>query len=199
MIFYNISTRMGDKEDKLVTMLRVHTDYDLENMEELQRVVGRRFTRKQTLGKRTFFLSWGVVCLAVGLYLALRRGSVVLALLCCVTGCLFLGSGLFFYQLTAWTALRAMGGNQGGSEFTLDKTGIQVVRGKAGAHFPYQSCTHLLETHRNLYVITQDGQGLILDKERVRGGSADELLHTLEERCSLTAVWAGRGKPSKGA
>ena len=181
-----------------MTMLRVHTDYDLENMEELQRVVGRRFARKQTVGKRAFFLSWGAVSLAVGLYLALQRDSVVMALICCVTGSLLLVSGIFFYPLTAWTALRAMGGNQGGSDFTLDKTGIQVVRGKAGAHFSYDSCTYLLETQRNLYVVTREGQGLIVDKERVRGGSADELLHTLEERCDLTATWVGREKPSKG-
>ena len=60
--------------------LRVHTDYDLENMEELQRVVGRRFARRQTVGKRIVFLTWGVCCEAVGLYLALYKDSVVLAL-----------------------------------------------------------------------------------------------------------------------
>lgn len=180
-------------------MLKVHTDYDLENMEEMQRVVGRQFARKQTLGKRTFFFSWGAVCLAVGLYLALGKDSVVLALLCCVTGCLFLATGVFFYQLGAWRTLRAMGGSQEGSDFTLDKTGIQVVRGKAGEHFSYDSCTHLLETRRNLYVVTQSGQGLILDKERVRGGSADQLRQALEERCGLQACWVGRGKGPKGA
>lgn len=178
-----------------MTMLKVHTDYDLENMEELQRVVGRRFARRQTLGKRTGFFSWGAVCLGIGLYLALRKGSVIPALLCCAVGCLLLGSSLFFYPLTAWTSLRALGGNQGGSDFTLDKTGILVVRGKAGSHYPYDTCIHLLETRRNLYVVTREGQGLILDKERVRGGSAQDLRRALEERCGVTAQWVDRGEP----
>ena len=42
-----------------MTSFRSHTDYDLENMEELQRVMGKTLTRKQSLRKRTVFLSWG--------------------------------------------------------------------------------------------------------------------------------------------
>ena len=173
--------------------LRVHTDYDLENMEELQRVVGRRFARRQTVGKRIVFLTWGVCCEAVGLYLALYKDSVVLARVGCVLGCLMLGAGIFFYPMTAWTSLKAMGGNKGGTDFTLDKTGILTVWGKNGGHFTYEECTHLLETRRNFYLVTQKGQGLILDKTKVKGGSADDLRRALEERCEVKAQWVGKG------
>ena len=178
---------------------KTHTDYDLENMEELQRVVGRTFARKQTLRKRTVFLSWGIVCLVVGLYLAFYRNSVVAALLLCVVGSVLLLSGIFFYQLTAWTALRAMGGNLGGSDFTFDKQGILAVRQKAGARFLYTDCCDLMETRNNLYFVTQQGQGLIMDKRQVRGGTVDELRAWLEEKSGKTTHWVGRGKaPERG-
>lgn len=173
---------------------KTHTDYDLENMEELQRVVGKVFARKQNLGKRAGFSAWGAVCLAVGLYLALQKDSVVLALICCVVGCLLLGTGIFFYQVTAWTALRAMGGNRGGSDFTVDKTGILVVRQKAGARFAYSDCAYLMETRNSLYFVTVYSQGLILDKRQVKGGTAEELKAWLEEQTGKTTMWVGKGK-----
>ena len=173
---------------------KTYTDYDLEHMEELQRVVGRHFTRKQTTRRRAFFLSWGGVCLPVGLYLAVRKDSVAAALICCVVGCLLLASGLFYYQLQAWRSCRGMGDEPARSDFAVDKTGIVVSRGKNGQRIPYQECAYLLETAKNFYVVTAGGQGLILDKEHVRGGTAEELRAWLEKKCGIETTWAGRGK-----
>ena len=182
-----------------MTSFRSHTDYDLENMEELQRVMGKTLTRKQSLRKRTTFLSWGAVCLAIGIYLAVQKNSVILALACCAVGCLLFGSGLFFYQVTGWTAFRAMGGNLGGSDFTLDKNGILAVRQKAGTRFLYTDCAYLMETENNFYFVASDGQGLMIDKHHLRGGTADELRAWLEEKSGKTTLWVGKGKaPNQG-
>ena len=172
---------------------KIHTDYGMKNMEELQRVVGWRFAQNRTVKRRAGFFSWGAGCFAIGLYLALQKNNVTLAVICCVVGSLMLAYGLFFFQVSAWTALRAMGGNKGGTDFTLDKTGIFAERCGARSHFDYDSCTHLLETNRNFYVVTRVGQGLILDKEQIKGGSAEELRQVLEERCDVTTEWMGKG------
>ena len=66
-----------------MTVIKTHTDYDFEQLEELQRVAAKTFARKQNLRRRSFCLSWGVFCMGVGLLLVLRKGGVLLPLICC--------------------------------------------------------------------------------------------------------------------
>ena len=79
-----------------MSVFKTHTDYNLEQMEELQRVMGRTLARKETLRKRTFFLAWGAVLMGIGLFLAVWKGSVLLALVLCAMGAVLLARGIFF-------------------------------------------------------------------------------------------------------
>ena len=174
-----------------MSAFKTYTDYDLEQMEELQRVVGRTLARKETLRKRTFFLAWGAVLLGAGLFLAVGKGSVFAALACCVLGALLLARGVFFYQLAAWAACRAMGQRTMGTDYALDKSEITAIRGKDSTSYAYDACYQLLETERSIYFIMKDGQGLILDKGNLRGGTVEELRGWLTEKCGKPLDWAG--------
>ncbi len=179
--------------------LKTSTDYDLDQLEELQRVVGKTVARKQTRRKRASALATGVLCLATGLVLAFRYDSVIQSLICCVVGALLLGWSFFFYPFTAWSAGRAMGKNRQGNEFYFEREEILAVRGKESSRFSYASCARLLETERNFYVLMENGQGLMLDKEHVKGGTPADLRTLLEEKCGKAAEWAGKkgAKPTE--
>lgn len=175
-----------------MTVIKTHTDYDFEQLEELQRVAAKTFARKQNLRRRSFCLSWGVFCMGVGLLLVLRKGGVLLPLICCIIGALLLVRGVFFYQISAWSANRTMEENTESSYFTLEKDNILVVRGKESGRYPYAQCQQLLEAERSIYVIMEDGRGLMLDKANVRGGTVEEMRSWLVEKCSKPLTWVGR-------
>ncbi|MGE4276647.1 MAG: YcxB family protein [Lawsonibacter sp.] len=174
------------------THLKTRTDYDLDQLEELQRVMGRTFARKQTLRKRGSALVTGGLSMGIGLMLALRHNSVVLSLLCCILGVLLMGWSVFFYPFTAWSASKAMGKNREGNEFHFEREEILAVRGTESSRFPYTNCAQLLETEQNFYFIMENGQGLMLDKKNVKGGTPADLRALLEEKCGKTAAWAGK-------
>ena len=90
-----------------VTM-KTHTDYDQPHLEELQRVAGKTFAKKQTLFKRGFSLVAGLLSLGCGLTLGVQKGSVVICLLLCCFGVALCGWSVFFYTISAWGAYRSM-------------------------------------------------------------------------------------------
>ena len=62
-----------------------------------------------------------------------------------------------------------------------------------------QNCAYLMETENNFYFVASDGQGLMIDKHHLRGGTADELRAWLEEKSGKTTLWVGKGKaPNQG-
>lgn len=175
-----------------MSVFKTHTDYNLEQMEELQRVMGRTLARKETLRKRTFFLAWGAVLMGAGLFLAVWNGSVLLALVLCALGAVLLVRGIFFYQLAAWASTRGLGDQTMGTDNFLEKSEILVVRGKDSTRYPYSSCWKLLETERSIYFMMENGQGLILDKGSLHGGTVEELRNWLTEKCGKPLTWVGR-------
>ena len=65
---------------------------------------------------------------------------------------------------------------------------------KTSGQYPYDACHRLLETERNLYYILQNGQGLILDKANLKGGSVDELRAWMEKGgLPLKKLWNTSG------
>ena len=48
-------------------------------------------------------------------------------------------------------------------------------------------CSDLLETGSSFYFIMEDGQGLMLDKGELKGGSTDELRELLERKTGKAA------------
>lgn len=182
----------GKDRRMAMSVFKTHTDYNLEQMEELQRVMGRTLARKETLRKRTFFLAWGAVLMGIGLFLAVWKGSVLLALVLCALGAVLLARGIFFYQLAGWASSRALGDRVMGTDNFLEKSEILVVRGKDSTRYPYSSCQQLLETERSIYFMMEGGQGLILDKESLHGGTVEELREFLAEKCGKPLTWVGR-------
>ena len=49
--------------DAMSVTMKTHTDYDQPHLEELQRVAGHTFAKKQTMFKRGFALVSGLFCL----------------------------------------------------------------------------------------------------------------------------------------
>lgn len=170
--------------------LRTQTDYDLEQLEELQRVAGKTFAKQRSKGKRLSAFSWGIGFLAAGIVLLVRHNSVFLTLIFCGIGLLRLANGVFFYPWAAWRAYQGLGKGQEGNEYLFEKSEILAVRGKESSRYPYADCGRLLETEKNFYVVLTNSQSLMLDKRRVKGGTVDELRRLLEERCgqSVTCV-----------
>lgn len=168
--------------------LRTHTDYDLERMEELQRVAGKTFAKQQTKVKRVSAFSWGIGFTVAGVFVLLAHNNAFLTLLFCGIGLLRLANGIFFYQWAAWKAYQALGKNKEGNDYIFEKTEILATRGKEGGRYAYTDCKQLLETQRNFYFILTNGQGLMLDKSRVKGGTVDDLRRLLEERSGQTVT-----------
>lgn len=171
--------------------IKTRTDYDQEHLEDLQRVGAKTFARRKSLSKRILLLALGSLLLGTGLVLAVWRGSVFRTLLCGVLGALLLVWGIFFYTVEAWTAGKAMGKRRDGNEFTFEKDYILVVQGVNSSRYPYADCSQLLETRTNFYVMLKNGQGIMLDKANVRGGTVDELRAWLVDKCCKKVEWIG--------
>ena len=162
--------------------MKAHTDYDFENLQELQRVVGEMVVRQQTRVKRFASVAWGVGFVVGGTVLLLRNAHALLVLFCLLFGLMQLVRGIFFYSWTALGAYRSMGKNRAGNDFFFEKSEILAVSGRESSRYPYQNCTQLLETRNNMYFIMENGQGLMVDKGSVKGGTVDELKKLLQER-----------------
>lgn len=179
----------------MAKQLRTTTNYQFNRLEELQRVVAKAITPKQTFRQRAVMLGAGGVSAGCGLVLLMMFDLLIPAILCLAIGLFLLTWGVFFYPLRAWTAGRAMGGKQRiVNEFVLEKANILVYLGESSARYPYTDCSRLLEAELALYVILKDGKGLMLDKENIKGGSADDLRAWLEEKCGVKTEWMGRAK-----
>ena len=180
-----------------VTM-KTHTDYDMEHLEELQWVLGKTIMKKPFRRKRISGLISGGLCVAIGFALAIRHGSVMLSLVCCVLGALLLSQSIFSNFFSAWSASRAMKRRGISNEFHFQRNEILAVCGDVSSRFAYTSCMNLMETDVNLYFIMDSGQGLMLDKRNVRGGSVDELRAMLQEKSGKDVLWVSKKGGDKG-
>lgn len=174
----------------MAKQLRTKTTYDFDTLLELQKVVGGVLTRKQTWRWRAILLVTGLAGLGVGIWMA-PRGKFLTAGICCAWGVVALLWDLFFYHIRAWQAGRMMKGTVV-VDFVFEKEAILVFQGGRSSRYPYTDAQDLLETGRCLYVILKSGQGLMMDKDNVGGGTAGELKAWLEEKSGLTARPAGR-------
>ena len=158
-----------------VTM-KTHTDYDQPHLEELQRVAGKTFAKKQTLFKRGFSLVAGLLSLGCGL----------------TFGVALCGWSVFFYTISAWGAGRSMPKIRSSADFRFERDAVVVNQGQESAKYPYENCGWLYETAGNFYYLLVTGQGLIFDKANLHGGTADQLRALLEEKTGHKALWVGK-------
>ncbi len=69
---------------------------------------------------------------------------------------------------------------------------VLVFQGGRSSRYPYTDIVRLLETERCLYAILPKGQGLMMDKDNLQGGSAAELKAMLEEKSGKTTEAIGK-------
>lgn len=174
--------------------MRTHTDYDFQHVEELQRVVSKSITHAVTRRTRISNLAWGVLGLAAAVLLAFRGINWIIVTLLSLLSLFLLAKSVFFYQFTAFGVRQAMDKDIVGSDYILEKSYMLVMNAKGSSQYAYSDCFRLLETEGNIYYIMKNGQGLILDKANLKGGSVEELRAWMEEKCGKKIEWMGKKK-----
>ena len=164
----------------------IRTDYDEVHLEELQKVLDYALERGiGKMAKRQHYLLAGALIaggLAVGSQGGLR--SVFGVILCC-TGVSMVDQGRRYFMYMSRKIRKKMDPAFTGNDYIVDEMGIQVINALGSTEYQYKDCIRLLETEGSFYLIMQDNQGMILDKERVEGGSVEELRAHLQQFCPV--------------
>lgn len=169
----------------MATMM-TRTEYSFKRLLELQRVASKIFAPKQTLRKKAFYLVWGSCCLGMGAFMLSHGYNVFLGLLMLIPGLFLMLRYIFYYHLLAWGAGRNMKAEQRVNEFYFEEKYILARQGANSAKYQYAKCYRLLETDNSIFFILEDGQGLMLDKLHLSGGSVNELRSYLEHKTGKT-------------
>ena len=177
----------------MASVLKTHVDYNFSRLEELQRAVGRTYARARVRRSRGVILLLGAGLAASGVVLAMRNEPLPPVLVCSILSALLLLRGIFYYPFSALKTMLFMK-NRMDNEYILEKDAIRAVHGEDSCRYPYSDCAALLETERHLYFFMNSGQGFMLSKENVQGGTGDELRARIVEKCGKDPTWAGRGK-----
>ena len=167
--------------------MKTRTIYTFPSLVELQKVASKALAPKETLRKKAFSLAWGSCCLGMGVFMIAHDYSVLLALLLVIPGTVLMLRYVFFYQLLALGARLAMKEEQLENVFEFEGDRIIARQGENSAKYPYKQCGELLETPNSFYFIMDNGQGLMLDKAGLQGGSVDELRELLKQKTGKTA------------
>ena len=171
----------------MAVLMKTQTEYTFDSLVELQRIVCKYMAPQQTFRKKVVHLVWGTCCLGMGAYMVTHGYNAILAMLLLVPGLISMLQYVFFYQMLAWNATRRMKAEQSVNEFLFDSAHIVARQGKDSSAYPYSKCVRILETDNSFFFIMEDGQGLMLSKENLKGGSADDLRALLESKSGKTA------------
>ena len=167
--------------------MKTRTEYTFDALVELQRVVCINLAPKQTVRRKLVALVWGLCCLGMGVYMVSHGYNALLAVLLLIPGVISMLRYVFFYHFLAWGAGRKMSEEQSVNDFFFENAHILARQGKQSAVYPYAKCAQILETDKSFFFIMEDGQGLMLDKGNLKGGSVAELRAWLEEKTGTTA------------
>jgi len=173
--------------------MRTHTEYDYQRLLELKRVLSRALTHKRTVHQRAANIGLGVFALTLAGALVIFEKHWAFIVLLALVGLYFLVWGAFYFQLAALMTLRSLTPQTASCDYILEKNDVLSTNGRDGQQYRYETCLRLLETEGNLYFIMKDGQGLVLDKAGLKGGTADQLRAWLEEKTGKQAEWMGKG------
>lgn len=164
----------------------IRTDYDETHLEELQKVLDRALERGiDSMAKRQHYILAGAL-VAGGIAIATQGGlRTAFGVLLCGTGAYIFDHGKRYFMYMSRKIRKQMDPAFTGNDYIVDDMGMQVINALGSTEYEYEDCTRLIETRENIYLIMNDGQGIILDKSRVEGGSTEELLAHLKERCTV--------------
>lgn len=180
--------------------MRTHTEYDYEHLLELQRVLARALTRARTARRRIANGALGLFALGLAAVMMIFQKDVFFIVLLVGVGLYFVVWSLFFYQIAALATLRNLKPSQTACDCLLERTYMLITNAdvKDGQQYHYEDCLCLLETEGNLYFILKDGQGVVLDKANLKGGSVDQLRAWLEEKSGKKIQWMGKNSAPDG-
>ena len=74
------------------------------------------------------------------------------------------------------------------NDFYFEDKHILACQGQEKAKYYYNKCYKLLEAENSFYFIMENGQGLMLDKMHLSGGSVNELRNFLESKTGKPIV-----------
>lgn len=172
--------------------LKLHTEYDVAHLEELQRVVGTVLNPEVTQKAIRKNMMVGLAALAGSMVVFKMFGIGATGIVLDIMGLFFIIRGIFFHKICARNLRKRMDKAFTGNDYVLEDECLQMTNAVTSAEVPYEDCTRLLETRQNIYLMMADGQGLILDKSTLEGGTQEELRTLLEEKTGRTLEWVDR-------
>ncbi len=164
----------------------IRTDYDELHLEELQKVLDRALDRGiHQMAKRQHYMLGGAV-IAGGLAIGSVGGfRIAFGVLLCCLGVYLIDHGRRYFMYMSRKIRKKLDPAFTGNDYIVDDMGIQVINALSNTEYQYADCTRFIETEDNFYLIMSDNQGMILDKERVEGGSVDQLRDHLKQFCPV--------------
>lgn len=178
--------------------LEIRTEYDVPHLEELQRVlsiaVNPEIARSTQKRNKTLGLVLLICC--VMLMVVVEKIS-FFGLGLGAAGLFLLDQGRRYYTHNAKKIRKSMSSAFTGNDYILDELGIRIDNALNSSEYRYEDVDRLLETENSVYVMLNDGQGLILDKKNVSGGSVEQLRTCLQENSGKQMEWIDLGIKKK--
>lgn len=165
------------------------TDYDMDCLEELQRVISKAVDPSVARRERLVGLVWSVCAFTVSVLMLLGSWHPALVALFFVIGLFFISRVFRVYRSMARKSWMDMDKSVIRTDYALGKSHLTASNAAGSGEYPYSHCVRLLETDARIYVILKDGQGIVLDKSHVKGGSPEQLRGWLESRCGKKTEW----------
>lgn len=166
--------------------MRTQTEYTFDQLFQFQRTMGKTVAKNEIVRKRLVDFVWGAVAVVISILAGIRFDVPLAAVLFVPFGAILVVRSLFYHHITAWGMKNALGDKAILTEYIFEKDHIMVWQKQNSAKYPYDTCTYLLESEDCFYFIHSEGQALILSKENLKGGNADELRAFLEEKTGKT-------------
>ena len=180
--------------------MRTWTEYNKEIMQELQRVAGKTFDKKQTSKRRSESACWGVLLIAAAVYLYLKVNVIsliVLPLALIGVGAVLIGRAIWFYEFTAAMTMRYMKKHNmqaNRNEFIFEENEIVMINNGEETRYDYLDCSQIAEADHCIFFIINNKGGLMMNKHNLEGGTLDELRTWMEDKCQRKLFWAGKAK-----
>lgn len=158
--------------------------YGKEALMALQRAAGKTTRRKYVRLRRGFDFVAGTLMLGDGLLMLWTRDFGILTWLMLILGAVFLGFGIFYYDLSVYRAVKAMPKGELGLErmVSFTDTKAQCIAGQTETKFAYSNFQSLIRWGSFLILFVDDRQALLVDENALTLGTTGELQGFLEEK-----------------
>ena len=167
-------------------VLEIHTDYDIAHLEELQRVLSVAVNPEVAKKVKKKCIMLGAIMVLSGVVLLMvSEKPLVSTVVMVALGLFCMERGVNYFKHSAKAIRRKMNHAFTGNDYILDELGIRIENVTGVLEYTYEDCERLLETEKNIYIMLKDGQGLILDKNNLQGGSVEQLRSWLEDNCKM--------------